>query len=87
VNSPESPEILVIAASRPWPCASCGTQFERGDLLTMDDAGPLCLDCADLGHLEFLPRGNTALTRRGRVRHEVDDLVDAWRSDGTASTR
>lgn len=27
---------------------------------------PVCLDCADLGHLVFLPRGDTALTRRAR---------------------
>ncbi|MGW6566150.1 DUF2293 domain-containing protein [Streptomyces sp. NPDC054975] len=27
---------------------------------------PVCLDCADLGHLVFLRRGNTALTRRAR---------------------
>lgn len=27
---------------------------------------PRCLDCADLGHLVFLPRGNAALTRRAR---------------------
>ncbi|AIR97795.1 hypothetical protein SGLAU_08915 [Streptomyces glaucescens] len=27
---------------------------------------PRCPDCADLGHLVFLPRGDTALTRRAR---------------------
>lgn len=27
---------------------------------------PVCLDCADLGHLVFLRRGDTALTRRAR---------------------
>ncbi|MEE1754954.1 DUF2293 domain-containing protein [Streptomyces sp. SP18CS02] len=27
---------------------------------------PLCLDCADLGHLVYLPRGDAALTRRAR---------------------
>jgi hypothetical protein len=78
VVAPQSPEILVIAASKPWLCASCGTQFERGDLLTMDDAGPLCLDCADLGHLEFLPRGSAALTRRAKRGSRLTAVVVKW---------
>lgn len=32
----------------------------------LEDGAPHCLDCADLGHLVFLPRGDTALTRRSR---------------------
>ncbi|TGA89267.1 DUF2293 domain-containing protein, partial [Streptomyces sp. MZ04] len=45
-------------------CAEC----RRGPLtlLVVEDAEPHCLDCADLGHLVFLPRGDTALTRRAR---------------------
>jgi hypothetical protein len=35
-------------------------------MLTMDDAGPLCLTCADLAHLVFLPSGDAALTRRAK---------------------
>ena len=30
----------------------------------MEGDQPLCLHCADLDHLVFLPRGNAALTRR-----------------------
>lgn len=33
-------------------------------LLVIEDGAPRCVDCADLGHLVFLPRGDTALTRR-----------------------
>ena len=32
----------------------------------MQDIGPLCMDCADLGHLVYLPRGDGALTRRAK---------------------
>lgn len=71
-------ELLAIVASRPWQCASCATQFERGDFLTMDDAGPLCLDCADLGHLEFLPRGDAALTRRAKAHSRLSAVVVQW---------
>jgi hypothetical protein len=71
-------EILVIAATKPWACASCAAQFQRSDLLTMDDAGPLCMDCADLGHLEFLGRGSTALTRRAKRHSRLSAVVVQW---------
>jgi hypothetical protein len=44
----------------------------------MDDAGPLCLDCADLGHLEFLPRGSAALTRRAKRASRLSAVVVRW---------
>ena len=56
-NSP--PDLVVVQPVRDWTCAECkGT----GDLLIMDDAGPLCLACADMDHLVFLPSGEAALT-------------------------
>ena len=75
---PGSSELLVIAAIKPWTCASCTAQFGRGNLLTMDDAGPLCLDCADLGHLEYLPRGDAALTRRAKRGSRLSAVVVQW---------
>ena len=71
-------ELLVIASSKAWACAACSAQFARGDFLTMDDAGPLCLECADFGHLEFLPRGDAALTRRARRASELSAVVVQW---------
>src|SRR4051812_31854622 len=32
----------------------------------MEGDGPLCLECADLDHLEFLPAGDAALSRRAK---------------------
>ena len=40
----------------------------------MEQPGPACLRCVGLGDLEFLPAGNTLLTRRakaGSARHAV----------------
>ena len=34
------------------------------DYMLKNETGALCLACADLDHLEYLPRGNVALTRR-----------------------
>jgi hypothetical protein len=48
---------------RDWTCTGCGG---TGDFLIMDDAGPLCLTCADMDHLVFVPAGDAALTRRAR---------------------
>ncbi|MEV0221252.1 DUF2293 domain-containing protein [Streptomyces sp. NPDC050704] len=56
--------LLVIQPLKRRHCAEC-----RGGplpLLVMEDGAARCLDCADLGHLVFLPRGDTALTRRSR---------------------
>ena len=57
-------EIVVFSILRDSACRECGTELFRGNLLRMEDDRPLCLGCADLDHLVFLPSGNTALTRR-----------------------
>ena len=57
-------DVLVIDALKDWTCAGCGADDHQW--LRMDDAGPLCLDCADLGHLVYLPSGDAALSRRAR---------------------
>ena len=33
----------------------------------MEDSGPVCLTCADMEHLVFLPSGDAALTRRAKA--------------------
>ncbi|MDX6325846.1 MAG: hypothetical protein QOK15_2200 [Nocardioidaceae bacterium] len=71
-------ELLVIAASKPWACADCSAEFGGGEFLTMDDAGPLCLRCADLDHLLFLARGDAALTRRARKVSRLSAVVVRW---------
>jgi hypothetical protein len=44
----------------------------------MDDAGPLCMACADLDHLAFLPAGDTALTRRATKASGLSAVVVRW---------
>jgi hypothetical protein len=45
------------------------------DYLFMEDRRPLCLTCADLDHLTYLPRGDTALTRRARKYSSLSAVV------------
>ncbi|MFF0141434.1 DUF2293 domain-containing protein [Streptomyces sp. NPDC005227] len=56
--------LLVVQPLGKRHCAEC----RRGPLalLVLEEGEPRCLDCADLGHLVFLARGDTALTRRSR---------------------
>ncbi|MFF8602735.1 DUF2293 domain-containing protein [Streptomyces sp. NPDC015232] len=55
---------VVVEPLRRRRCAEC----RRGPLerMIVEFNAPVCLDCADLGHLVFLRRGDTALTRRAR---------------------
>lgn len=70
-----SPDLLVISPVKKWTCTSCGS---TGGLLKMEDGGPLCLDCADLGHLVFLPSGDAALTRRAKKGSGLSAVVVRW---------
>jgi hypothetical protein len=67
--------LIVISPHNAWSCASCG---DTGDFLRMDKVGALCLDCADLGHLEFLPSGDAALTRRATKASRLSAVVVRW---------
>lgn len=57
-------EIVVFWIIRDSVCMECGEELGKGRFLRMEAERPLCLACADLDHLVFLPRGDAALTRR-----------------------
>jgi hypothetical protein len=59
----KAPDLVVIEPLNQWTCTGCGGS---GSLLLMEDGGPLCMTCADLDHLVFLPAGDAALSRRAR---------------------
>ena len=71
--SRRSPDLVVVSPLRDWICAGCGSA-DQG-LLVMEDRGPVCMPCADLAHLVFLPRGDTALTRRARKHSRLSAVV------------
>ncbi|HET6289476.1 MAG TPA: DUF2293 domain-containing protein [Amycolatopsis sp.] len=68
----KAPDLVVSMALKDWTCAECGG---TGDLLFMENEKPHCLDCADLGHLVFLPSGDTALTRRAKKASRLSAVV------------
>jgi hypothetical protein len=67
--------LTVLSAHNDWTCSACGN---TGDLLVKTSAGASCLDCADLGHLVFLPSGDAALTRRAKKLSRLSAVVVRW---------
>jgi hypothetical protein len=63
----KAPDLVVYElTSRTSTCSECQSEILKGSFLFMERNQPLCLPCAGLDHLEFLPRGDAALTRRAR---------------------
>lgn len=70
------PELVVFQkVSAEGNCNECGTELGKGDLLLMEKSKPLCLTCADLEQLVFLPRGDAALSRRSRKYSPLSAVV------------
>lgn len=71
-------EIVVFWIRRDSTCARCGEEVPEGSLLRLEERVPLCLECADLDHLVFLPRGDAALTRRASRHSTLRAVVVQW---------
>jgi hypothetical protein len=69
------PDLVAVLPVRDWTCAECGG---TGDFLVMDDIGALCLTCADMDHLVFVPAGDAAITRRARQASTLSAVVVRW---------
>lgn len=74
----DAQDIVVFQVRRGTKCAECEGELFDGNLLRMEEDRPLCMDCADLGHLEFLAAGNTALTRRATKHSPLRAVVVRW---------
>lgn len=74
-TSSPSDDIVVFEILRDSACAECGEALGRGRWLRLEGDRPLCLSCADLAHLVFLPRGDAALTRRATKHSTLHAVV------------
>jgi len=78
-----APQPVVFQILRESQCSECGAALERDSLLLMEGEHPLCLSCARLDDLEFLPAGDAALTRRaGKYSQRTAVVVRFSRSRG-----
>lgn len=71
----QAPELVVFDVVKDSQCSECQAQLERGSFLVMEAGQPLCLECADLDHLVYLPRGDATLTRRARKNSKLTAVV------------
>lgn len=71
-------DLVVFITRQEGKCAECGEEFFDGSFIRKEGDQVLCLQCADLAHLEYLPRGNTALTRRATKYSPLRAVVVQW---------
>jgi hypothetical protein len=64
---------VVINATRDWSCTKCSGTGNA--ILIMEDAGPVCMKCAEMDHLVFLPSGDAGLTRGARKASSLSAVV------------
>jgi hypothetical protein len=75
----QTADLKVFISTRDSTCDECGEQLGHHAWITLDqDKGALCLACADLDHLVFLPTGDAALTRRARKHSTLSAVVLKW---------
>ena len=76
---PEPEEIKVFISNRSSTCDECHEDLGTKAWITLvRDIGALCLSCADLDHLVFLPSGDAALTRRAKKYSVLSAVVLKW---------
>lgn len=69
-------DLKVFISHRDSTCDECREELGRGAWVFLaGERGALCLDCADLDHLAFLPPGNVALTRRAKKYSRLSAVV------------
>ena len=72
-------EYKVFITTTEATCNECGEKLGRGAwIMVAEEKGALCLDCADLDHLLYLPSGDPALTRRAHKHSTLYAVVLKW---------
>jgi hypothetical protein len=72
-------QLTVFIATGEVTCTECGADLGRHAWITLtEDKGAICLTCADLEHLIFLPAGDAALTRRAGKYSSLSAVVLKW---------
>ena len=76
---PKQDDLKVFITSRESTCDECKEDLgSKAWIMLTREKGALCLTCADLDHLVFLPSGDAALTRRARKHSTLSAVVLKW---------
>jgi hypothetical protein len=74
MDAKKDPAVFVAVDDK--KCTACGEEIFRGGLFLPEKPDRLlCMDCADLDELEFLPSGDATLTRRASKHSAVSYVV------------
>lgn len=72
----KAPDLVVfITVADDAKCSECGVEITPGEFLFLEQQQPLCVGCADLDQLVFLPAGDTAMTRRAKKHSPLSAVV------------
>lgn len=72
-------KVFITSGASKSECSECGEKLGRHAWITLSrEKGALCLPCADLDHLVFLPSGDAALTRRSAKYSVLSAVVLKW---------
>jgi hypothetical protein len=72
-------DLKVFITNQDSTCDECGEKLGHHAWITLvENKGALCLSCADLDHLVFLPTGSAALTRRSAKYSTLSAVVLQW---------
>ncbi len=75
----QTDDLKVFISNRDSTCDDCQEQLGRQAWIALaGKRGALCLACADLDHLEFLPSGDAVLTRRAKKHSQLHAVVLKW---------
>ncbi len=73
------PSLKVFISTRESRCDDCGEELgSHAWIFLAGERGALCLSCADLDELVFLPAGDAAVTRRARAHAKLWAVVLKW---------
>lgn len=75
----KSDDPVVFITTSESKCDECGEDLGKGAWIYLTPKKKaLCLSCADMDYLVFLPSGNAALTRRSRKHSRFSAVVVRW---------
>jgi hypothetical protein len=71
ISKPAPPVVFLIVKDS--ECSECGVELPRDSFLSMDGGQPLCLSCARMNDLEYVPSGNAARAKAIETRKRQDE--------------
>ena len=75
MTPPKEEDRIVYILRRETQCGRCNRELWQKEFVCLTGGEALCLDCAGLAHLEYLPAGDTAVTRRASKYSDLHVVV------------